>query len=78
LEKVDDLPGLEELKAAGLLDARQRFPPLEPVQAAASRPLDDLEEEPGRGDRPKKVTTVSTRPKPWRAWRRLRKEKTEH
>ena len=50
LEKVDDLPGLEELKAAGLLDARPAISALGASAAAASRPLDDLEEEPGRGE----------------------------
>ena len=53
LEKVDDLPGLEELKAAGLLDARPAISALGASAAAASRRTDDLEEDdddPGDGE----------------------------
>src|SRR5262245_27062969 len=51
LGKVEDLPGLEELKAAGLLDARPAISALGAASAAsASRSADDLEEEPERGE----------------------------
>jgi segregation and condensation protein B len=53
LESIGDLPGIEELKAAGLLDARPAISALGASAAAASRRLDDLEdgaEEGSEGD----------------------------
>ncbi len=45
LRGLDDLPGLEELKAAGLLDARPAISALGASAAAASRRIDDLDED---------------------------------
>ena len=45
LEKVEDLPGLEELKAAGLLDARPAISALGASAAGAARPREEVEEE---------------------------------
>jgi segregation and condensation protein B len=45
LESVKDLPGMEELRAAGLLDARPAISALGASAAAASRRIDDLDEE---------------------------------
>jgi segregation and condensation protein B len=43
IETMDDLPGLEELKAAGLLDRRPGFGPLSEIreQASEEKPLDE-------------------------------------
>lgn len=45
LESLTDLPGIEELRAAGLLDARPAISALGASAAAASRRIDDIEEE---------------------------------
>lgn len=45
LRGLDDLPGLEELKAAGLLDARPAISALGASAAAAVRRIDDLDED---------------------------------
>jgi segregation and condensation protein B len=45
LESIGDLPGIEELKAAGLLDARPAISALGASAAAASRRIDDLDED---------------------------------
>ncbi|HXV25234.1 MAG TPA: SMC-Scp complex subunit ScpB [Alphaproteobacteria bacterium] len=45
LESLADLPGIEELKAAGLLDARPAISALGASAAAASRPIDEAEED---------------------------------
>jgi segregation and condensation protein B len=50
LESVGDLPGIEELKAAGLLDARPAISALGASAAAASRHLDDGEDEADAAD----------------------------
>ena len=55
LERIGDLPGMEELKAAGLIDARPAISALGASAAAASRRIDDLDEseqeaEEDRGD----------------------------
>ncbi len=47
LESVKDLPGIEELKAAGLLDARPAISALGASAAAAGRHADDSEETEG-------------------------------
>jgi len=65
LEKLEDLPGLDELKASGLLDARPRVHVLQPGQAAEAdadaaaaeegelAELEGLEDEGDEGSEPK-------------------------
>ena len=47
LERIGDLPGMEELRAAGLIDARPAISALGASAAAASRRVDELDEEEG-------------------------------
>jgi segregation and condensation protein B len=49
LERIGDLPGMEELKAAGLIDARPAISALGASATAASRRVDELDEEEGGG-----------------------------
>jgi segregation and condensation protein B len=45
LERIGDLPGMEELRAAGLIDARPAISALGASAAAASRRIDDVDDE---------------------------------
>ncbi len=58
LSSLDDLPGLEELKAAGLLDARPAISALGASAAAAVRRIDDLDED--GADEPDRETDEET------------------
>jgi segregation and condensation protein B len=45
LERIGDLPGMEELRAAGLIDARPAISALGASAAAASHRIDDVDDE---------------------------------
>jgi segregation and condensation protein B len=59
LESVGDLPGVEELKAAGLLDARPAISALGASASAASRRLDDEEGDDGAAEEDDEVVDVA-------------------
>ena len=59
LESVGDLPGVEELRAAGLLDARPAISALGASASAASRRLDDEEGDDGAAEEDDEVVDVA-------------------
>ena len=59
LESIGDLPGVEELKAAGLLDARPAISALGASAAAASRRPEDEEQDDGAAEEDDEVVDIA-------------------